>query len=81
LNRYTKPANLSENVKGREEPREHGAHCGLSLDRFRQPLQGCLNLIGVEMIEDLEVFFETSVDFRCENRTVQDSLGSGNRST
>src|SRR5713226_409369 len=81
LNRYPKPTNLGEDVKGNEETREQGAHCSLSLDRFSRPLHSCLNLIGVEMIEDPEVFFVASIDFRCENRTVQGSLGSGNRST
>src|SRR5437879_7989271 len=79
LNRNRKAANLGEHVKRNKETREPRTDRGLSLHRFLQPVSGCMNVVSVEVIEDFEVLFITFADLRCQDRTVQCTLGSGGR--
>src|SRR5258708_4989655 len=79
LNRDGNTANLSEHVKRNKEAREQRTDRGLSLHRFFQPVSGCMNVVSVEAIEDFEVLFIAFADLRCQDRTVQSPLGSGDR--
>src|SRR5882762_5445666 len=81
LNRNRNAANLGEHVKRNKETREPRTDRGLSLHRFFQPVSGCTNVVSVEVIEDFEVLFIAFADLRCQNRTVQCPLGSGDRWT
>src|SRR5258707_6802959 len=81
LNRNRSAANLGEHVKRNKETREPRTDRGLSHHRFFQPVSGSLNVVSVEVIEDFEVLFITFADLRCQNRTVQCPLGSGDRWT
>src|SRR5258708_15661226 len=79
LNRNRSAANLGEHVKRNKETREPRTDRGLSLHRCRQPVSGCMNVVSVEVIEDFEVLFIAFADLRCQDRTVQSPLGSGDR--
>src|SRR5882762_11879943 len=79
LNRNRNAANLDEHVKRNKETREPRTDRGLSLHRCRQPVSGCMNVVSVEVIEDFEVLFIAFADLRCQDRTVQNPLGSGDR--
>src|SRR5260370_16738348 len=79
LNRDRNAANLGEHVKRNKETREPRTNRGLSLHRFFQAVSGCMNVVSVEVIEDFEVLFKAFADFRCQDRTVQSPLGSGDR--
>src|ERR1700682_3732320 len=79
LNRDRNAANLGEHVKRNKETREPRTDRGLSLHRFFQPVSGCMNVVSVEVIEDFEVLFIAFADLRCQDRTVQSPLGSGDR--
>ena len=79
LNRDRNAANLGEHVKRNKETREPGTERGLSLHRFFQPVSGCMNVVSVEVIEDFEVLFIAFADLCCQDRTVQCTLGSGDR--
>src|SRR5258708_3591920 len=76
INRYRNPTNFCEHVKRNEEAREASADGGFSEDRFLERLGSRLNVLGVEMIEDLEVLLISSADVSCEDRAVQGSLRS-----
>src|SRR5467141_2794103 len=79
LNRDRNAANLGEHVKRNKETREPRTDRGLSLHRFFQAVSGCMYVISVEAIENFEVLFKAFADFRCQDRTVQSPLGSGDR--
>src|SRR5260221_9628293 len=79
LNRDRNAANLGEHVKRNKETCEPRTDRGLSLHRCRQPVSGCMNVVSVEVIEDFEVLFIAFADLRCQDRTVQCTLGSGGR--
>src|SRR6266851_2683923 len=81
LNRNRNAANLGEHVKRNKETREPRTDRGLSHHRFFQPVSASMNVVSVEVIEDFEVLFITFADLRCQNRTVQCPLGSGDRWT
>jgi hypothetical protein len=66
-------------VKRNKETREPRTDRGLSLHRFFQPVSGRMNVVSIEVIEDFEVLFIAFADLRCQDRTVQDTLGSGDR--
>src|SRR5438874_5966651 len=79
LNRNRNAATLGEHVKRNKETREPRTDRGLSLHRLFQPVSGCMNVVSVEVIEDFEVLFIAFADLRCQDRTVQCTLGSGGR--
>src|SRR5882724_4547407 len=79
LNRNRNAANLGGHVKRNKETREPRTDRGLSLHRFFQPVSGCTNVVSVEVIEDFEVLLIAFADLRRQNRTVQRTLGSGDR--
>jgi hypothetical protein len=57
LNRNRNAANLGQDVERNKETHEPRTDCGLSLQRFLQPVSGCMNVVSVEVIEDFEVQF------------------------
>src|SRR4029077_19737423 len=79
LNRDRKAANLGEHVKRNKETHEPRTDRSLSLHRFFQPVSGCMNVVSVKVIEDFEVLFIAFADLRCQDRTVQNPLGSDDR--
>ena len=79
LNRNRKAANLGEHVKWNKETCEPRTDRGLSLHWFFQPVRGCMKIVSVEVIEDIEVLFIAFADPRCQDRSVQCTLGSGDR--
>ena len=74
LNRYGHAANLGEHVKRNEETREPDTHRGLTVDRLFHRVRRSLNVLGVEMIEDVQVLFIASADIPSQDRAIQGAL-------